>query len=788
MPQPLSSPFGNGPQNLGSPVPNVDEAQAAESLPPMDVPEAPGGMAAAPGAMRAEPESEFQMPSEEELLANAQPSEFEQTAASAAGVSPYIGKAVTGKIFGNKHRVNPSGTVEYFDTKKKKWSPLTPGMVEAFKGAYNVKKSLPGVLGSVAGGFVPGGPLARVAGSAAGAALGEMAGAVDLSKESKEDYLIRMAAGASDESASEARPGMAALIGGAAQLGGEAIGGVLRNAQTKAMDQRQVLQGLDALAAPRAELADTAKRYGVEMPGLQMIKDLPGSELVSKQEYNLLAGVANPEERAKLQQFYVKQQAQLRDGMNKHLADIAPNVDFGNLDITKVVSPSANRPSLNLGGRIRETYQQRVGLNRAMVSDLAKGKEIDPSPLLSQFEGALRETFPNDATLFEVNGAINLQKFKKLLAQEGYSDEAMKSLGDLYFTLKNAQKRVTVSHPYRAQMEATGNNLNLDPTAASMMLNKQTVSEDLKGLSFDQLARFVDTIQDMAAFNKAERTPFQRKIGDIANQARALEDDVTANLFANAGRAKEAMAVIDAKDQYVRNIGAIKNLEDLIAKNPDNAADVIFQMAPHDFNKTLSLLSENQLKELRGSVIMSSLADAMGPAVSAGETRSISGAKLMAKLLSDKQTEQKLGVLLGDHMTDLKGLIGLAAIAENRSLGGAAEKQVANKSSKFAMRVLPWLGGKAMSVVRSLFYKSPKVAELIERDFAAVMEASAKRQAMLAKRASAFQKAEKANKYLVTPFMKGPKATIDLMFNPASLGAAMQGASDVNVEDLKFPE
>lgn len=781
MPQPLNSPFGNGPDNIQSPVPNLDEMQAAENLPAVQVPDMPGSSPAPEAA----PEFEAMSPEDFE---SAMPTQLESEAAQAAGVSPFIGKSVKGKLLGKTVRVNASGdSVEQYDARAKKWKPLTEGDIEAFKGLYNVKKSLPGMLGGVAGGFVPGGPVARIAGSAIGAALGEKYSETDLSKESKEDYLIRKAAGATDESAASSSPGMAALISGGAQLGGEALGGLMRSAGQKALDQRQVLQGLDALAAPRAELAETAKKYGMQVPGLQMLREMPGAELVNKQEYNLLSGVAKPEERAKLQQFYVKQQQEIKDAFGKHLAEIAPDVDFKNLDISKVVSPSANRPAVNFAGRIREGYQERVALNRAIVSDLAKGKEIDPSPLLTQFEQGLKEAFPNDALLFEADGSINLGKFKKLLSQEGYSDSALKSIGDLYFSLKNAQKRVMVSQPYRAQMEATGNNLNLDPVASSMMLNKQTVSEELKGLSFDQLARFVDTVHDLAAFGKADRTPFQRKIGDIANQARALEDDVTANLFANAGRAKEAVSIIDAKDQYLRNIGAIKNLEDLVAKNPDNAADVIFQMAPQDFKKTISLLSESQLSELRGSVVMNALTDALGPQVAQGEIRSVSGAKLMAKLLNDPQAEQKLGILLGEHMGDLKGLVGLAAIAESRALAGASEKQVATKGSRFAMRLLPWLGNKSMSVVRSLFYKSPKVAELIQKDFAAVMEASAKRQAALAKRAKGFEKAERANKFLVTPFMKGPKTTINFM-NPSTLGGAFSGAEDVDVEDLKFAE
>jgi hypothetical protein len=792
----LNSPYGNGPKDLENPVPGNDLEKENEAVvgakANLQAPSAPPAMQ----QQQAQPQPQEQQSAQPQFSPD-ELAAIEQTqSVQKAQRSPHTGKTVSAKLPWGQVRVNPDDSVEVYDPKKKTWGPMSSTMREFSGDLYNVSKSMPSILGGILGGFIPGvGPIGRVAGSAAGAALGESQSGTNLQKESPALYVWRKSAGVSDDQSQVTHPALAGLAGAAGQGLGEVSGRAMGNAKASAQSQAEVMQGLQATAPLRSELAAAAQANDIPMTGMQLVRDLPGSQFVTKPEIDLMKGVAaNPSQSALLEQFYQKQQQAIYGALQDQVSKVAPNVDFSNLDIQAVTQAGSGQRPLNLFGRIEKAYQSNVAVNRAAVSELAGDREFDPTPIVSKFEDSLKGFFKYDATLFDPDGSINTTRFKQLVGNEGYSDPALKDFKNLYMTLKNAQNRIEVSRPFRAQMEATGNNFGLDPEISQMMLQKQTVSSDLKGLSFDQLSSFNDALQRFAAYDSPDRTPFQKEIGKVAHQGRLLEDDVTAKLFLDNNQPKMAARVIQSKQEYANNIDSIRQFDDLVSKNPDNAAEAIFNLPSGDFKKAVSLLSDSQLKELKGSLLMNGLSDAVSKDFVNGSVNQVSGSKLFARFFNDPQMAQKFSALYGDADTkNINQLVGLARVAELKAGNQSTSEAAADKALPVLVKLAKSVGSvRAVAFMKGLFSNNPTARDVIETSFPMVMDRINQREQAMKSRSALLEGAQTFNRVAGTPALKAtaigvakgqagammrlPKDTMQMLL-PSQL--------DVDVSDLE---
>lgn len=236
-----------------------------------------------------------------------------------------------------------------------------------------------------------------------------------------------------------------------------------------------------------------------------------------------------------------------------------------------------------------------------------------------------------------------------------------------------------------------------------------------RNYTFAQLASFVDSLQALSKMGApdAQRDAFHKMLGEVAREARILEDETIADLLIKqadknpneisrrklTGRAAEIIAF---KQRYAENIDKINDFRQKFRHDPQTYANFVLNRNNREQARDLlSLLGEEEKKQFRGALLNEMVADSMQKDMASGRVTELGAAK-MAKRLNSADP-QILQDAFGDALPKIKEAVSLAERIERTNFAIAANQKVPPMLNRF-LRVMDIGLSKVGLPLASTFY------------------------------------------------------------------------------------
>ena len=450
----LDQPFAPGPNALTNPIPGESQGNAP-------VPSVARGPAAAQGqpmpsapAPSAQPNPPQASPDDALLkeLNGTDPGLLDELnqGPPKAGTDPndFTGKKVEGTFMGMKARVTAGGDAQFYSPRFDKWMSFSEnGAGDIWKkvahGIYSAVESIPETAASVAANLIPGEGAIPGAGRAIGAGVAAGVGrASGLSEyvvshlyNPKDFYILKKIAGVTGEPGAVA----SALLTGGAQGVMEAVGGVASRMSDKATQASQVDKSVLNVLQQGKALESAAQEAGIPIRPTQAVAQLPGGSDAARMESGMATGQYGAASQAHIELANQNQLQQIGSAVDGLVKKVAPDVDFENMDISKISGAGSQR--LNFADRIEQKMNQQMSANRAAVQELAKDRQFSATPIVDSFESNIKKLASFNKGLIKSDGSIDINAFLDVAKQEGYSDKSISAFARSYVSLKNAVKR-----------------------------------------------------------------------------------------------------------------------------------------------------------------------------------------------------------------------------------------------------------------------------------------------------------------------------------------------------------
>jgi hypothetical protein len=787
----LNSPFGNNSKDLPSPIPDAATSADLPVAPDLKGMRAPASTPAAPQPPAAAP---AQAPDVGDYLDTG---DYLSAGGSPAGQAPegapvhpldahFSGKEVNQKILGLDTRVKPDGAVEQFNKVTKKWEPISDTMRNFYAHIYRATLNLPGTAGAVAGGLVPGagglGIASRIASAMALGGGGRLAAAP--SGANPREYVLRKAAGITNAEItgedSILHPAVkTALLAGGIQGAGEALGGYLTSQEQKFAQQATMAKQSQAILDTQKNLSDAAGTLGIELRGDQAVRGLPGTADLTAKERAILSGASGEDQRFLLEQFNQQQKAQVAKAMDDVLKSVAPGVDFSQMDIQKFKFEGGK--NVNFIDRIEQNYLQQLKESRIAALDVSKqAQNIDPQPILSRYEALFRDKLAFRKDLFDRDGNLNPAKLLEVSKTEGIHDRSMGTFIQSYLTLKNAVKREVGGFGERlgelpTSMRQYQSNYPAANAPEPGMVPTGPVGEGKANLDLKQVFSVTDSLQSLWDASKSHGGQFSGALGEVAHEAKLLEDEVIANVFQKNNQPIMAQRMLQLKDSYSRNIGDLRRLSNLIDQQPDNVAQVIFQQGPAGVNKLLSVASEKQAQEIRGAVLNNVYYDTITQSPGGNLITDISPDKFANQLFGTPVRKKTTEALFGEDAKRLETIANIAQTIKPSEIAGSSAKD--EGALKRVLQIIDNMTGvslrKAAPLIRGFFSKNPSAQEFIDTGLNDLVLKSEAAQANFAAKSASAKTAGKVVRKLGIPAAQSAPELYDLFGSGGNMDLLM---------------
>lgn len=683
--QAMASPYGNGPGDVGSPIPTDQSgSQALASSQPPKMGQVPEPQAAQP-------------PAQSQPKKNLFDQELEKTKMGAptgrnpfAEMDPSLPLGYTPLT--PRLRKRPDGGMEHLRNDGQ-WTPFSDSendvagqlMNSLNQFAVRTKEDLPRVIGAIAGTA-----LAERMG------LGPWASAF-------------MAGGsqAAAGAASDIAQGNQVTKGGIA--GDMAIGGLSTLVPAKIGEyfgKKAAAAGVEAAMSPVVaqggqELID---RQAQEVAAAQAIGAKPGPTLTQQ---DLQAVQRMGPEAQKLYQMNWGKAAQLREA-------------FGNA-VSKLMG---NNPAQDLGvedpnyykiiGSVLQSTGETTSRLKSLAKSVAGDATYDIDPVLSQMRQEVGKMLPKGANLFDDSGKINARLLSD--AKDKYPtlfSPGTRELVNVYNELYNSAKVGSGMNEAGSFMNSTLADKTLEPIARQSESNiVQSVGGAIPrispGLTMDEMDAYRSAFGRRADFKSSARDEINDVYARLHHTMSNQLDSKMIDSLSKAGKSQEASQLMGAKDFYSGFKETAEDLQAKVAHDPENAARSLVDVKnPAQVKQLWALLTPEQQNHLSGSYLNTLL----DPVID--ET---SGKMKIATAESQwsKVDPKVKSIMFGDNGTkQIDQMINYAKGINLKAPGGYSPQGdgLMSKFMALAHNTNPIRG--AMNFISSLFSKNPQAADYV---------------------------------------------------------------------------
>ena len=721
MPPALSSPYGNGPGDLGGAVPGQQQVGSQPSAAPAGVPNAPAQSApqspqVSGGATGSQPsQNPFDTP-----LSEDQRRKLESEKNGGPTVkNPFDEKDPnfpSGYIaLSPRLRKTPSGSLETLRGGGK-WEPLSGREYEVMTDFSNLahelgiraKEDLPRFAGAVMGGAL--GSLAGPAGTVAGAGVGQAAAGA------AQDYLEK---------------GQTPTLGGAAtDVAAGAAGALLPMGVGKFLEGQAARFGAEAAMRPALEAggkilaaraADRVK--AADELGMSLRPDQVNPEnTTSSQAIQQIMSQGGPEAQ-KLALIQANQKAKLLESRD-NLVDKLQGPYKGEL--------GEDNPSFaNVFGTILSNHEQAIAKIKGQAFNEANGKLFDADPILEVMRNKI--TALTKENLFSDKGRLDPNLLSNMKEIYGTIPEAARPLIGDYVRLWNgtqvgrnmaevgAFKNSGVGDKI-AQSVSAPPDPNIVGTAASLSGDKLK-----QGLTLGELDVFRKEFGDSANFHKVgDRSETERAYGDVYYAARSHLDNKMTDILKPVDPTAAAR-LMGHKDFYSSFKEDAQDFQKQVEHDPTNAASALVDGTdPQKTQSLLSLLDQKQKSYIAGGF----LENLTRPMVDASGKMSVTPIETRWNKVDPKVKQ----LLFGDDEKQINSIVKVARAISDRDI--QTYDPTVDPLTKRAVGAIKSMKNTegAFDFIVNLFKRNPKARDYISGEASNIMMPVGQDMASLAKK------------------------------------------------------
>lgn len=759
-PAPLSSAFGNGGQNINSPVPGNPAGQAPSPAP------IPGtaGAAGAGQSAGAPPSDNVYNPFEDTATANDtrkiqqkkegsyNPFEEEQPTSAARGY----------KALGPKLRENPGGVVEVLDGDH--WRPMGGRELAEYSTAINSVDNLKRlgmisvedgarIVGAIGGGIL--GEAAMPAGGGiVGAGAGQaVMGAIANKVMGKQNTMGSVATDAIGGAASAALP-----MGVGNFLEGQSAQYAAKEAMAPVVNE-----GLGAIAGRVESRVNAANATGTPIPASQA-----APETFGKNPQQIQAEAIRAANQQKLQNQF--------DSITERYKAAYENPEASGDDVTQAAG-QAPKSFSQVFGDILRGHEASIAADKQTAFQVANGKVFPVDSVLSAMRDKITEKAGDN--IFKPSGEVDATAVKDLIAKQGAMDGTAQDLLKNYIRMRNEsilgmkrpavemgqyqstqpatptpadfenyRQQIGLSRPpldegsSTADVSSPGAPASSAPVQGSIEYEKRLFGlepNETPGLSLERQDYYRALLQREANFQGMNRDATERAYGEISHAATSnLDDHLIKTLNDSSDNQLAAQRLMANKDFYSTFKEDIQDFQKKVEYDPTNAAAALINgKNPAQVQTLMSILDDKQQKYLAGSYLDNLSKPLIDPVSGRMRVQTVETAwsKVDPKI---KET------LFGDDTPMIDALIQRARAMETRGLkvqagdgftpdAGAAAVDLINKIDKPGM----------VGFVLNLFRKSPKMQDYIVKNASDVTAPPGMDPDSLARRTAQFSSAAK---------------------------------------------
>lgn len=692
MPQPLSSPFGNGPQDINAPIPmdpSGPEALASSPTPKMGP--APVGQPASPSQpTQAQPNLFDQELEKVKKGGNTQRNPFEEMDPSLPmGYTP-----LTPRL-----RRSPDGTMEHLRNDGK-WAPfgdaenaIASQVMEGLNHfAVRSKEDIPRVVGAIAG-----------------TALAERMGLGP--------WASAFMAGGSQAAAgvlADVSQGKETTTGGVAvDVGIGAASSLIPAKIGEYLGKKAAAYGAEAAVSPliRQGGEELIKRQSQELAAASAIGAKPGPTLTQQ---DIAAVQRMGPEAQKLYQMNWGKAAQLRESFANAVSKLTGNatqeLGIENPNYYKII-----------GNVLKSTGETTTALKGAAKE--ASGNAVhEIDPVLSKMREEIVKMTPKGANIFDDSGKINARLLSE--AKDKYPtlfSPGSRELVNVYNELYNVSKAGANLNEVGAFVNASPADRLLEPVARQaeskvMQSVESAIPRTTPGLTLDEMDSY------RAAFGR--RANFQGVSRDEVNDAYARLHHTMSNhldtkmikALQGAGKEQEASQLMGAKDFYSSFKETAEDLQLKVAHDPENAARSLVDVKnPAQVKQLWAMLTSDQQHHLSGSYL-NTLLDPVVDEVS-GKMKIATAESQWFKI--DPKVKE---IMFGREGTaQIEQMINYAKGINLKAPGGynPQNDSLMSRFMALAHNTNPIRG--AMNFISSLFNKNPQAADYVAENLSGVL-------------------------------------------------------------------
>lgn len=630
------------------------------------------------------------------------------------------------------------GVAQFYDSDTKEWRK--PTKTEKFIAAMTLDTianapAIAGQLGGgIAGGAIPFPGMAAVgsiAGGVGGATLNE-----DVLNAMRRDPDANKYITALEAIAGESASPLSSLETGALSIIGEGLGAVIGRAFQRGAKLQRSADEQAALAfkenLPKVkEVAEAAKRLGIDVKIADVISELPGGGAVAEMEAKAASGLLG--KGAKI--AYERQVNSQRDALISILKDA--NRMVGGVEaalpeesIGKVVKEGFEK-DINIVDRYINRWKKTLGELRQGVSETARSKRYDPTQLMSGVQEQLRQ-LPGHEAFLSPSGNINLDALK------AYSKDFLGSDQDAKLFVEQVSLLQNIVNKDSAFAKAMGSKLSVtevpemviprtrtvapepgmgslvpefapyevvDPTKQGFFRPKKSIvgegtgirsydnlpptmaGETVGGFTFDDISKIVDRFQELAVKTDNPR------MKQLAGAALDYENSIMEKAYKEAGNSSMANTVKAAKETFYNEIDGLQTVRKKIAQGIEKGTlgDAVLKMTPDEIKMFKSFLSPSELAEAR----MKAFNQAVLNESILNPNKTVNATYIQNKFLKDEKTSQAMTELFGkEGMDNIRAVVNIAKALENKNLTPQAYTKVTRDMAGqlvSAERRLGWL-------------------------------------------------------------------------------------------------
>lgn len=686
----LSSPFGNGPSNVNTPIPN-----GGPQNPPAAMPTQMGAAPPSPTPGSQPPGQPAPNPFDAELQ--------KVQKGQNKGANPFLEMdpnlplgytPLTAKL-----RRAPDGHIDHLKNDGQ-WAPFGDdenqfaaelmGHLNNF--AVRSKEDLPRVIGAIAGTAI-----------AERVGLGPWAAAFMAGGS-------QAAAGAAADIAQGKSPtamgvGADMAIGGATSLIPAKIGEYL--------GKKAAVSGVEAAVNPLIKQGgqELIDRQAQELATAQAIGAKPGPTVTQQ---DLAAVQRMGPEAQKLYQMNWGKAAQLRETFGNAVSKLMGNQPGQELGVE---DPNYFKIIGNVMKSTGETTTKLKGLAKEVSGDAIH----DIDPVMSQMRTEVSKMLPKGANIFDDAGQINSRLLSE--AKDKYPSlfsPGARELTNVYSELWNASKVGSGANEVGTFMNSTAADRLLEPVSGQA---EGKISEAVSGsmprtqpgLTMDEMDSY------RAAFGR--RANFQGITRDETNDAYArlhhvMSDHLDQKMIdslTKAGKGQEASQLMGAKDFYSTFKETAEDLQAKVAHDPENAARSLVDVKnPAQVKQLWALLTPEQQGHLSGGYLNTLLDPVIDETT--GRMKVATAENQWNKI--DPKVKQ---IMFGDDTAKLDQMINYAKGINLKAPGGYNPQSdgLMSKFMALAHNTNPIKG--AMNFISSLFTKNPQAADYVAANLSDVL-------------------------------------------------------------------